>query len=127
MNQTKNEAQESASPILDPDITLILFRFNLAPVDWIPEPVDYPAMIFHRGFIGIFWDIDNFDEFVRLRLSPDWMECYKWANGFRSVYMNLKLRAILTYVEGDIDFTVDKDNRSFNARVACQEEFYAKH
>jgi len=126
MNQSQSELLESANPNLDEDLTKLISSFRLEPADYIPEPVDYPAMIFSKGFNGIFRDIDDFDEFVQSGLSPDWMECYNWANGYRSVYMNLKLRAILTYVEGDIDLTVDKDEKSFNARVACQEEFYKR-
>lgn len=121
------EAQDSANPILDEDLTKLISRFGLEPADYIPEPRDYPTMIFRKGSNGIFGDINDFDEFVQYRLSSDWFGCSNWANGYRSVYMNLKLRAILTYVEGDIDLTVDADERSFNARVACQEEFYANH
>jgi len=119
-----NEAIDSK---LDSDIQKIISAFGMEECNWLPEPTDCPAMIFRRGFLGFFQDVGDFDLFVDKKLGPGWLNCYKWANGYRSVYMNLRLKAILTCCEGDIDLTVDETEENFNKRIASAEEFYARY
>lgn len=109
------------------EIPLILSTFSMKPCDWLPNPVEYPAKVFQRGHIGFFKGIGNFSYWVGTHLSPEWMECYKWSGPFREVYMNLQLRAILTYCEGDVDLTVDETDVNFNHRIASAEEYYVNH
>jgi len=103
------------------DIEKIQRRFALEA----GHELEIPAALFGTGFAGLFVETEQFDAWVSKNLNG-WEYREEWANGYRSVYVNRELRAILTYVEGDVDLTVDADVETFEKRLKSAEEFYSK-
>lgn len=106
------------------DIEIILKRFDLEDPGY---QLEIPAALFVKGWAGPFSDSASFDLWAMRRLGPGWEYQEEWSNGYRSVCVNRELRAILTYVEGDVDLTVDADEETFGKRLAGAAEFYSKH
>jgi len=55
------------------------------------------------------------------KIIPDWCDC------FRAVWVNALERAIFTYCEGDLDLTVDDDEKTFLARLEAAGKFYSRY
>lgn len=100
----------------------IISAFSMRPMDWVLE---IPAKLAYRGRMGVFEDHLDFWIWIQKHL-PDWSYAEAWSNGYREVYFNTELRAILTYCEGDVDLVVDETDQDFNLRWKAAEEFYKK-
>lgn len=101
----------------------IISAFFMRPMNWA---LDIPAKMAYRGHMGVFQDQLDFWTWVQRNL-PGWSYAEDWSNGYREIYFNTKLRAILTYCEGDVDLTVDEMDQEFNLRWKSAEEFYKNY
>jgi hypothetical protein len=92
-----------------------------APHLWpVAEGSELPPGLIYRGFT-MFGDYCK----VGRMLPPGFVEVDAWSNGFRAVWVNRDLRAIVTYCEGDVDVTIDRTLEAFDVRMGKAAEFYA--
>lgn len=104
------------------DIKKIVAWYDLRELGY---ELEIPAAYFLRGWAGPFGDVRDFDDWVSQHLKGwDYQEA--WSNGYRSVYTSAPEKAILTYVGGDVDLTVDESAEMYWKRLGSAEQFYAR-
>jgi len=106
---------------LSEDCKKVIEEFGLKPPGY---PTEIPADYFGTGSVGLLGEAADFDLWASR--MEGWQYMDEWGNGYRSVWVNRKHQAILTYVEGDVDLTVDLDTERFEARLESASKFYTK-
>ena len=105
------------------DLLKLIRLFGLREAEWTLE---LPAKEFYTGSVVlVLGDASDFNLIMSRRSG--WYYVDRWGNGYRSVWVNEAERAIFTYVEGDMDLTVDADASQFWERMSRAEEFYKRH
>lgn len=105
------------------DMVMLIRLFRLKEDE---RTLELPAKEFYSGSLVLtLGDASDFDMIMSRRAG--WYYVDRWGNGYRSVWVNEAERAIFTYVEGDLDLTVDDDTVKFWERMGRAEDFYKKY
>ena len=83
------------------------------------EPTSDRVGVIYRGSAG--WSGDGL---VWKNLPAGFQEVEAFGDCFRTVWVNERSHAILTYCEGDLDLTIDRSAEIFQARVSSAAAFY---
>jgi len=84
------------------------------------EPAAPGRGVIYRGSAGF----SGGDNSVRRMLPPGFTEVEEFSDAFRTVWTNEQCRAILTYCEGDLDLTIDRNADLFYSRLSSAARFY---
>lgn len=92
------------------------------------DPASAPTGVIYRGStlrVDIYGEFDGYC--VGAVLPEGFHEIGEWNNGFRQVFVNDETFTIVTYCEGDIDVTIDKDQAAYALRLRSARAFYEGH
>ncbi len=91
---------------------------------------DVSAKVLYRGSVrnvGVFTD-PCCDGFTVSQDLPEGVEDIKDSafSPYRLIWKNDRLRAMVTYCEGDVTVTVDQTDETYQARLLSSQNFYAR-